>query len=192
MQSAWGGRVAVVLFALLAVFYSWQIWIIPVQPEHRAYHRGPQSGTHEVVAPETSDERIADYTEALAAFTALLVIISGCQIWFLTRADKTARIMAETAQAQTAKMGDWADSAAKQMAIVGRQTDIQEKQHAIAHLQFFAMHRPKIILREAIVGSFLEGEEIKVLMTIANIGSTPATIVHSTVYVRFVPPGKHF
>jgi hypothetical protein len=54
--------------------------------------------------------------------------------------------MAETAQNQTAKMGEWADAAEKQTLIVGRQTDIQSKQHAVARLQFFATHRPEIAI----------------------------------------------
>jgi hypothetical protein len=52
-----------------------------------------------VAAPELAEDRIADYTWWLSAFTLALVVISVSQIFFLTRADKTARTAAEAAKA---------------------------------------------------------------------------------------------
>jgi hypothetical protein len=192
MRLRCGSGAAAVLFALLIAFYSWQLWVATVHQKHYPTHQNADHSATGEIQPSAPEERIAYWTAWLTGFTGLLAFVSAIQIGFLIRADKTARIMAETAQAQTHKMGDWADSAAKQILIAGRQTDIQEKQHAIGRLQFFAMHRPKIILREAIIGTVLEGEPIHVIMNIVNIGSTTGIIVHSTVNVRIVPPGKQF
>jgi hypothetical protein len=48
--------------------------------------------------PVAQDRRIADYTEWLAIFTAALVAVSAVQIFFLGRADRTARISADAAR----------------------------------------------------------------------------------------------
>lgn len=48
-------------------------------------------------------------------------------------------------------------------------------------------HRPRIILREAIIGSVLEGEPISVNFHLANIGETTGTIIRSMVKVEVVP-----
>jgi hypothetical protein len=50
---------------------------------------------------EAADEKVARYTWWLAVLTAVLVIVSGWQGFFLIRADQTARMSAEAAQAQT-------------------------------------------------------------------------------------------
>lgn len=46
----------------------------------------------------STEARIADYTGWLAIFTCALVLVSGLQIYFLIRADKTARISADAAK----------------------------------------------------------------------------------------------
>lgn len=43
------------------------------------------------------DERIADYTLWLERFTGLLAFVGAAQLWFLIRADRTARISADAA-----------------------------------------------------------------------------------------------
>jgi hypothetical protein len=52
--------------------------------------------------------------------------------------------------------------------------------------EFISTHRPKIILREAIIGSVLEGKPISVIMHFANVGETAGTIVRSHVSVEIV------
>jgi hypothetical protein len=52
----------------------------------------PNSGT------DSGNDEIARYTLWLAIFTAALVIVSGFQLWFLRRADETARISADAAK----------------------------------------------------------------------------------------------
>jgi hypothetical protein len=69
----------------------------------------------------TSDERLANYTAALAVFTALLVMVSAFQIAYLASADKTA-----TRAANAAK--DSADISAKALIAANRpwiKVDIQ-------------------------------------------------------------------
>lgn len=56
----------------------------------------------------------------------------------------------------------------------------------LARAEFNATHRPRIILREAIIGSVLEGEPIHPVLTLANVGETPGTIVRSHVRVEVV------
>jgi TRAP-type C4-dicarboxylate transport system permease small subunit len=86
----WGGGIAAVLFALLIAFYSWELWIITVHPEPHAKHYGTGYRVAQKSEPDTAEERIAYWTIWLAVFTGLLAFISMIQIWFLTRADKTA------------------------------------------------------------------------------------------------------
>jgi hypothetical protein len=83
MRATWSGGVAAVLLSLLAAFYGWHSWKGTIQPQH-LYH-GRAYGSDEILPPKSADERIADYTEALAAFTLLLAVVSSIQIWFLTR-----------------------------------------------------------------------------------------------------------
>jgi hypothetical protein len=52
-----------------------------------------------IIWDRTWDDPVAFYTFVLAIFTALLAVVSATQIYFLIRADKTARISAEAAQA---------------------------------------------------------------------------------------------
>ena len=92
MRSKAWGALAIAGFVLLLAFYGWQLWIVAVQPEHHAHPRHANSSAQQVVRPKPADERIADYTEVLAIVTALLAVVSAIQIWFLLRADQTARI----------------------------------------------------------------------------------------------------
>jgi hypothetical protein len=144
----------------------------------------------DVFSVEKADDRIAKYTFWLALLTGGLVVVSAVQIFFLIRADQTARIMAETAQAQTAKMGDWANSAQKQMLIVGRQTDIQEKQHAIGRLQFLATHRPRIVVRGVSLdeeGGLSTGRRLKIQIPFTNQGNTDAQVRQFAARTFLVP-----
>lgn len=62
--------------------------------------------SHEPLTPqrmtkEETDEALAKYTLWLAVLTGCLVLVSAGQGYFLLRADRTARMTAEAAQAQT-------------------------------------------------------------------------------------------
>lgn len=67
-----------------------------------------------------------------------------------------------------------------------RQADLMAEQIKLGRDEFISTHRPRIILREAFIGSVLEGEPIGVMMTFANIGETTGTIVRSMVDVEIV------
>jgi hypothetical protein len=60
--------------------------------------RGAKSAPPQGATPKSAEERIADYTWWLGAFTFALVVVSTFQIFFLTRADETARIAANAAR----------------------------------------------------------------------------------------------
>jgi len=67
------------------------------QATESSSHQAEKSAAH-ITGPNSPDERIANYTWWLSAFTLALVVVSGFQIFFLTRADKTARISADAAK----------------------------------------------------------------------------------------------
>jgi uncharacterized protein YpmB len=173
----------IALFVCLVVGFGSAVWqsstVSPYQQAKYDANRATKGRTASIAKPESSDERIADYTWWVAAFTLCLAFVSAFQIFFLIRADQTARIMAETAQLQTTKMGEWADAAEKQMLILGRQTDIQEKQHAIGRLQFFAAHRPRLVVRGVSFADddgLVAGKRLKIRIPIVNQGNTDATV----------------
>ncbi len=56
----------------------------------------------------------------------------------------------------------------------------------LARAEFTSTHRPKVILREAIIGSVLEGEPIHPILHIANVGETDAVIVRSMIDIEVV------
>ena len=134
-----------------------------------------------IAPPISAEDRIADYTWWLSAFTLGLAAVSSLQIFFLIRADKTARLMAQTAKVQTEKMGEWANIAEKQMLIAGQQTDIQLKQHAVGRLQFIADKRPRLHVRHVVVGIPLarDPEKITGSLVVVNQGGTEARILDS-------------
>jgi hypothetical protein len=68
------------------------------EPIHDKKISSPSQGASQIIPPESPEDRVADYTEALAWFTGLLALVSATQIAFLIRADKTARITAEAAK----------------------------------------------------------------------------------------------
>jgi hypothetical protein len=65
-------------------------------------HQAPKHASDETktnIDPRPPEERIADYTLWLERFTGLLALVSTVQIFFLIRADRTARISADAAKA---------------------------------------------------------------------------------------------
>ena len=61
----------------------------------------PEPLAHQKMTKEETDEALARYTLYLAILTGCLVLVSAGQGYFLLRADRTARMTAEAAQAQT-------------------------------------------------------------------------------------------
>lgn len=140
-----------------------------------------------------ASERVAYYTKVLAIFTGALSVFGLLQIFFLIRADETARVSAnaardaaEAAKAQSIEMNKAANLAERQMALIGLQTDILEKQKEIARHEFLSTHRPRIILREAIIGTVVEGQPINVFFSLANVGELRGKIIRSWIRVEVV------
>lgn len=86
-------------FLTIAVFSMGMIFSLSGTQNEAA--KNSPARPHETGQTETPDDRIAKYTLWLAILTGGLVVVSGIQGYFLLRADKTARITAEAAQAQT-------------------------------------------------------------------------------------------
>jgi len=87
-----------VVFVLLAAWLLVGSLLVP--PNQRAIESGSygtQESGRKIAMPNSAEDRIADYTWWLSAFTLALVVVSAVQIRFLIRADKTARIAAEAA-----------------------------------------------------------------------------------------------
>jgi hypothetical protein len=87
-----------VVFVLLAAWLLVGSLLAP--PNQRAIESGSygtQESGRKIAMPNSAEDRIADYTWWLSAFTLALVVVSAVQIRFLIRADKTARIAAEAA-----------------------------------------------------------------------------------------------
>jgi hypothetical protein len=74
-----------------------------------------------------------------------------------------------------------------QIAFLIRADSATRKSIDLARAEFLSTHRPRIILREAIIGSVLEGEPITVIITVANVGETKGKIVRSVITVEPVP-----
>ena len=164
------------------------------KPEHKA-----ASGR----VPESADERIADYTWWLAAFTASLVAVSLFQGWFLIRADTTARTAADAALATAtaiaaqnthikesiAEARRAATAAENQTNIIGLQTDILEKQKDIQRIQFFAEYRPRLSVRDVF---FPQADFENLMFELTNTGGSPATVTGGFVAVDFVSDPLQF
>jgi hypothetical protein len=144
---------------------------LPQPPQEQAYYQ-THNAAQDVVAPVSADERLADYTEALAIFTALLAIVSALQVWLLVRADNASKRVLDLSE--------------KQFLMEGRQADLAEKQHGLARLQHIAANKPQLRIRGIVLGPvdaegsfFAEGQKIIGSLIIANSGATEARIIDS-------------
>lgn len=131
------------------------------EADNPAYAQTDQPAVQQQV--ESSDDRLADYTLALAAFTAALVVVSGFQLWFLRRADETARTTAEAAKANAQA----AQSQAEATILVQRPWI---KAEIIENSQFRWSESHLMM-------------DFKVKLT--NVGNTPATAVRTWVSLAF-------
>jgi hypothetical protein len=133
---------------------------------------------------------VAGFTAALALFSGLLTVVSFVQIRFLVRADVNARralIEARrTSGRQYRQMQGSLTQTGLQAQAALEQARAANTANEILRDEFVSTHRPKIILREAFTGTFLDGEKIGVILHLANIGETSGTIEASIVDVRGV------
>jgi hypothetical protein len=56
----------------------------------------------------------------------------------------------------------------------------------LARREFVSTHRPRIILREARIGTVKEGERLNVFFVLANIGESAGTVIRSVVDIEIV------
>jgi hypothetical protein len=102
----WLSFTVLTIFALAAlVFIQWR----EHRDEHRAQHQATQKAK-DIPPPELADDRIADYTLALAILTGCLVAVSAIQIRFLISADQNAKTAADAALEQTTHLSSQADT----------------------------------------------------------------------------------
>jgi hypothetical protein len=105
----------------------------------------------------------------LVLFTFFLVVFTGL-LWWSTR----KLWLAGERQREDARIA------------ADRQFEINQQSIKLAREEFVSTHRPRIILREAIIGSVLEGEPVSIHFHVANIGETKWTIIRSSVSVEVV------
>jgi hypothetical protein len=112
---------------------------------------GAKNVVSEITAPNSADDKIADYTWWLAAFTCALVVVSAVQINFLIRTDETARISANAAQ---------------------KSADLAERALVTSRRAWLSIDDFKIISPTELTE---QGARIRVKFTVKNLGDTPAT-----------------
>lgn len=92
-----GAAVGLALFLGIGAFGIWSEISSQHNPASQAPHRAGEHAKPKI-QPQSSDEKVALYTEVLAWFTGVLAFVSAIQIAFLYRADQTARITANAAK----------------------------------------------------------------------------------------------
>jgi|SRR5579872_5760571 len=167
----------VAVFATVVVFVGYVLWralFFPSEPNDRSdtaqiqeqQQEGPDKVASPILPKGSADERIADYTLALAVFTAFLVLISGIQIAYLIRAEGIA---AKTAQA--AKNAADAATASANAAVEANQ---------LSREAFVIGQRPWVKVDIEVGGPFfynVNGANFTIRFRLKNIGKSPATHV---------------
>jgi len=112
---------------------------------------------------------MADYAGILDIFTCALLIVAVVEIVHVSKATR----IAET-----------------QTAVLSGQSDILEKQKEIARLQYFADHRPRIVLKDVF---FTLGQECREIMyELVNAGGGKGTVVDGFIGLEFVEDERVF
>jgi hypothetical protein len=133
----WRQAAVIALFACLVVGFGWLDRTSSLQsPNQSAIEKaGNQAHKHAsvIALPKSPDERIADYTWWVAAFTFSLTLVSAFQIFFLIRADKTAR---ETADAAKRNADALISSERAHLYVVIESSNLQDSIGPVAYLDF--------------------------------------------------------
>ena len=127
-----------------------------IHQQNKAKSNGPRNESSKIERPITPDERIANYTEALAYLTAVLSFVSIIQLGFLLRADRTARLSAD---------------AAKQAADV-----IPTLERAFIYVDEIRIGKDIINISDGALYLQKEQSQWKIEISIINCGRTPANI----------------
>ena len=211
-----GRFLSVAAFLVFAGAFGFEVWSAEqcrYTQDCGGYQRAHEGGAHQSAGLPWwyPTDAIGLYTLLLAVFTAGLTVASVWQGYFLVRADRTARTAADaalkTAQTASAQVGHLENSAAEakraadamnalasaaetQTTVLFQQADILEKQKEIARLQFFAEHRPRLILKDVY---FTQDRNYKELaFEISNVGGSAARIIDGFTYIGFVTDLREF
>ena len=141
-----------------------------------------------------ADSQLIKATWALVACTAALFIATGFLWWATYKLGKDAKAEGEERTKEMRESLDtaasMAESAAKQVALLGAQVDNAAKQTAIARQEFLTAHRPSLLARhfELDPGKrILPGEEFGWQISIFNTGSSAAkniAITYSSIWAK--------
>lgn len=119
-KQSWGAYaafLAIVILLGLAIFAGFSRPPLPA-PNSQATGQPdncPQGICPPISSKEANDARLADYTAALAVFTAVLAVVALVQIFFLIRADNTARTTADAAKRSADAAVDSSNAVINQM-----------------------------------------------------------------------------
>src|SRR6266542_1765295 len=114
--------VVVALFVAWVSFASWHAWRSSPPPDQQIISQR----SHPTGPSMSPGDRIANYAWWVAAFTLALSMVSAFQIFFLIRADKTARTTADAAKLNAQALID-AESA--KVDVVALESNIRELFH---------------------------------------------------------------
>ena len=158
-------RLFYVLIFVLGVSFGISLWAtVEKQVGEKPINQSAQTSSNDKHQEEPFWESVRNtaFPDSIAVYT-LVLTLATVGLWFATNR------LWRSGEKQVEILG-------QQTAIVGLQTDIAEKAHALERLQVIATHRPRIIIR-FIQGPFKNdnGQDF-VWITVVNVGATNATI----------------
>jgi hypothetical protein len=130
----------------------------------------------------------------------LLAIFTGFLVLYTRRLYQATVGLVNAASDQGQDTKAAVEIAAKQVAIIAVQTEIQQKQHAISRLQFLATHRPRLRVRHITVDDpgkrtglptffFEHDKEVRGGLVVVNVGGSNATIIETRHRIFFSKSG---
>lgn len=149
----------------VAIFAMGMLFAPSYQPSPAAKNQSQQTEAtaqdHAGSKPSTAESTKADQghekQESKSAFWSakltdwLLAALTGLLVLFTYRLWKSTDKLWTAGEKQIEISGKMAEVADRQLAIIGHQTDIQMKQHAIGRLQYLATHRPRLHVRHVTI-----------------------------------------
>lgn len=156
----------------------------------------PESATAKEDDKASADWWMVKLTGVLAFIGFFQLIVFGWQAHRLKQTIDTMERLGKKQSEDTQAMAAIAD---RQLSIMGSQTDIQEKQHAIDRLQFLAEHRPRLRVRHvnirqgpidpAAQSRWMHEQKINGGLCVVNIGGSKARIIESKYRIFFSKSG---
>ena len=151
----------------LAFVFLVAMWGLPIlAPRDHNYqdtYYEPEQSAERISTPISTDERLADYTEALAWWTAFLAIVAAAELGYLVRQERWMKESVAAAKLAADAAKDAARAASAQV--------------ELAREEFNATHRPEIIVHSAIEATAVmrgNGKAIAASFTYFNKGNVPA------------------